>query len=199
MTPRRSYIRVARRFLSEHAAKRSKGVRIGFTALVLVAFASVVLVRDLRVSAKEGVPRVQLHTDNLGPREIEDLTKKSVPRDYALAWQTMEQALAANRPGLLDGYFTGIAKQDLTQRVNGQIKAGLRTRYEDGGHKLEGIFYSPAGDVMELRDHAKLDMEVLDGSKVIYQEPLNLEYTVMMTPGADRWLVRELQASHSKP
>jgi hypothetical protein len=30
---------------------------------------------------------------------------------------------------------------------------------------------------------------------VIYQEPMNVEYTVIMTPGADRWLVRELQVS----
>src|SRR5262249_51779523 len=150
----------------------------------------VLLVRSVRVSAKEAVPRVQLHAENLGPREIEDLTSKSVPRDYALAWQTMEQALAENRPGLLDGYFTGIAKQDLTQRVHSQIKNGLRTRYQDNGHKLEAIFYSPAGDVMQLRDRVRLDVEVLDGGKVIYQEPLSLEYIVIMTPGADRWLVR---------
>jgi len=48
---------------------------------------------------------------------------------------------------------------------------------------------------MELRDHAKFDVEVSDGSKVIYQEPVSLEYMVIMTPGADRWLVRDLQAS----
>ena len=169
------------------------------TAAMVAAVVCFAVVRDPHVLAKESAPRVQLHTDNLGPREIEDLTRKSVPRDYALAWQTMEQALAENRPGLLDGYFTGTAKQDLTQRVNGQIKSGLRTRYQDGGHKLEGIFYSPAGDVMELRDHAKLDVEVLEGTKVIYQESLNVGYTVMMTPGADRWLVRELQVSTAKP
>ena len=170
-------------------------VRLGSIAFLLLAFACVVLVRDLRVLAKEAVPRVQLHAEDLGPRQIEDLTSKSLPRDYALAWQTMEQALEENRPGLLDGYFTGLAKQDLTQRVRSQIKSGLRTRYQDGGHKLEAIFYSPGGDVMELRDHAKFDVEVSDGGKVIYQEPVSLEYMVIMTPGADRWLVRNLQAS----
>src|SRR5215467_11716969 len=175
--------------------KSVRAIQFGLIAFSAAAFVCVLVVRSLPVSGKESVPRVQLHTDNLGPREIEDLTSKSVPRDYALAWQTLEQALAENRPGLLDGYFTGLAKQDLTQRVNGQIKSGLRSRYQDGGHKLEGVFYSPAGDVMQLRDHAKLDVEILDGDKVIYQEPLNVEYTVMMTPGADRWLVRELQAS----
>jgi len=170
-------------------------LRLGSIAFLLLAFACVVLVRDLRVLAKEAVPRVQLHAEDLGPRQIEDLTSKSLPRDYALAWQTMEQALEENRPGLLDGYFTGLAKQDLTQRVRSQIKSGLRTRYQDGGHKLEAIFYSPGGDVMELRDHAKFDVEVSDGGKVIYQEPVSLEYMVIMTPGADRWLVRDLQAS----
>jgi hypothetical protein len=170
-------------------------LRLGSIAFLLLAFACVVLVRDLRVLAKEAVPRVQLHAEDLGPRQIEDLTSKSIPRDYALAWQTMEQALEENRPGLLDGYFTGLAKQDLTQRVHSQIKSGLHTRYQDGGHKLEAIFYSPGGDVMELRDHAKFDVEVSDGSKVIYQEPVSLEYMVIMTPGADRWLVRDLQAS----
>ena len=38
-------------------------------------------------------------------------------------------------------------------------------------------------------------LEVSDGGKVIYQEPVSLEYMVIMTPGADRWLVRDLQAS----
>src|SRR5437588_569703 len=182
-------------FAEKTRRPRRMGLRYSSILALLAALACVVLVRELRVLAKENAPRVQLHADNLGPRQIEDLTSKSLPRDYALAWQTMEQALEENRPGLLDGYFTGLAKQDLTQRVRSQIKSGLRTRYQDGGHKLEAIFYSPGGDVMELRDHAKFDVEVSDGGKVIYQEPVSLEYMVIMTPGADRWLVRDLQAS----
>jgi hypothetical protein len=47
---------------------------------------------------------------------------------------------------------------------------------------------------MELRDHAQLDVQVMDGGKVIYEEPVNVDYVVIMTPGADRWLVRQLQA-----
>jgi hypothetical protein len=192
------------KLLTAESAKKSQRSwrqtsRLGSIVFLVVAFICVIVVRDLSVLAKESVPRVQLNTENLGPRSIEDLTSKSIPRDYALAWQTLEQALEEDRPGLLDGYFTGLAKQDLTQRVHSQVKSGLRTRYQDGGHRLEAIFYSPAGDVMELRDQAKLDFEVLDGSKVIYQEPMNLQYTVIMTPGADRWLVRELQASGARP
>jgi hypothetical protein len=170
---------------------------ISVLGAVAVLLLSVVAYR-LRATADEELPRVELNADNIGPRPIEDLTSKSVPRDYALAWQTMEQAVAENNPGLLDGYFTGLAKQDLTQRVNSQIQTGLRTRYTDRGHKLDGVFYSPSGDAMELHDHAQFDVQVLDGSKVIYDEPATTEYIVMMTPGADRWLVRQIQAMSGK-
>jgi len=172
-----------------NAALRYSLLVIGF-AFVLCAW----VVLRLGASASDDLPRVQLNADNIGPRQIEDLTSQSVPRDYALAWQTMEQALDENHASLLDGYFTGAARQDLKARVDSQMKAGLRTHYEDQGHKLEAIFYAPAGDAMELRDHAQFNVQVLDGGKVIYDEPLNIEYIVMMTPGADRWLVRQIQA-----
>lgn len=152
----------------------------------------------LAATADDDLPHVKFNTDNIGPRPIEDLTSKSVPRDYALAWQTMEQSLNQNRPGLLDGYFTGFEKQDLTKRVNTQEKSGLHTRYTDRGHKLDAVFYSPSGDVMELRDHAQFDMQILDGGKVIYDQPVSEEFVVLMTPGADRWLVRQLQALNGK-
>ena len=159
-------------------------------AFLLCAFA----VLHLGASAANEVPHVELNAENVGPRSIEDLTSKSVPRDYAFAWQAMEQALDDNQPGLLDGYFAGFAKQDLAERVNSQLKSRLHTRYQDRGHKLDAIFYAPAGDAMELRDHAQFDIQVLDGSKVIYEAPVNTDYIVLMTPGADRWLVRQIQA-----
>lgn len=171
----------------------STALRYSLLALGFALLACVVAVLHLGASADADVPHVELNADNIGPRAIEDLTSKSVPRDYALAWQGMEKALDENRAGLLDEYFTGWAKQDLTDRVHSQLKSGLHTRFQDNGHKLEAIFYAPAGDAMELRDHAKVDIQVLDGSKVIYDEPADLNYTVVMTPGADRWLVRKLQ------
>ena len=170
-------------------------------ASFLLIFAMVVLgvvTHYLRAVADDHLPRVQLNADNVSPRPIEDLTGKSIPRDYALAWQTLAQAVASNKTGILDGYFTGLAKQDFTKRINSQIKSGLQTRYTDRGHKLEALFYSPAGDVMELRDHAQFDMQVLDGGKVIYEEPVNAQFMVLMTPGADRWMVRQLQATNGE-
>lgn len=173
---------------------RAAALRYSLLALVFAGLICAAVVLRLGASASDELPRVQLNADNVGPRQIEDLTSKSVPRDYALAWQTMEQALNENRTDVLDAYFTGLQKETLTQRVKSQIQSGLHARYTDRGHKLDAIFYAPAGDAMELRDRAQLDIEVLEGSKVVYQEPVNLEYVVIMTPGADRWLVRQMQA-----
>ena len=116
--------------------KKALALRYALLAAVLGAFLCGIVARVLRASAATEVPRVELNADNLGPRVIEDLTSKSIPRDYGLAWQTMEQALEENRPGLLDGYFTGLAKQGLTERVNSQLKSGLQTRIADRGHHL---------------------------------------------------------------
>ncbi|HEV2696768.1 MAG TPA: hypothetical protein VGU90_02175 [Terriglobales bacterium] len=170
-------------------ALRYSLLALGFAALICAA-----AVLYLGAAASDELPRVQLNSDNIGPRQIEELTAKSIPRDYALAWQTMAQAFRDNRTDVLDAYFTGFEKDQLIQRVKSQLKSGLQTRYQDRGHKLEAIFYAPAGDAMELRDRAQVDVQVLDGGKVIYEEPVNLDYIVIMTPGADRWLVRQLQA-----
>lgn len=177
---------------------KATALRYGSLLIIVATLLLGVVAYRLLAAADDELPHVQLNTDNISPRPIEDLTSKSVPRDYALAWQTLAQALSGNRTGLLDGYFTGLAKQEFTQRINSQIKSGLQTRYTDRGHKLDALFYSPAGDVMELRDHAQMDMQILDGGKVIYDEPVNAEFTVLMTPGADRWLVRQIQATNGE-
>jgi hypothetical protein len=163
--------------------------------LVLTAAMFGVAVPRLCAQAKASLPSVHLNAQDMGPRTIEDLTSKSVPRDYSLAWQTMAQAIAQNRLDLLNGYFTGFAKDKLTKRIEDQRKAGVHVRYTDRGHKLTGLFYSPAGDAMQLRDEAQLDIQILDGDKVIHSEQVTLHYMVLMTPGADRWLVRDLQTT----
>lgn len=169
------------------------------TAVVITAliFASASLVT---ARAEDSLPKVSLNADNLGPRSIEELTSKVIARDYAFAWQTLAQALDQNRPDLLDGYFTGNAKEDLAKLIGDQKKTNVRVRYLDHGHKLDALFYSPAGDAMQLRDHADLEINMMDGQKVIHSEQVNLQYIVLMTPGADRWLVRDLEiAPEAKP
>ena len=48
---------------------------------------------------------------------------------------------------------------------------------------------------MQLRDRAKLEIQVLDGDKMVDRQQVNLQYMVLMTPGADRWLVRDLETT----
>lgn len=148
-----------------------------------------------QTAASGTTPKVVLNADSIGPRPIEDLTRQSVARDYANAWQSMAAALAQNRADLLDAYFTGFAKQNLVQFIASQKHAGVRVRYTDLGHQLDAVFYSPAGDAMQLRDHAQLEIQILDGDKIIHDEHVNAQYMVLMTPGADRWLVRDLQSA----
>src|SRR6267154_2923726 len=44
------------------------------------------------------------------PRTVEELTKRSVMRDYGRAWDSLAAALSSNAPELLNAYFTGTAK-----------------------------------------------------------------------------------------
>jgi hypothetical protein len=137
---------------------------------------------------------VELNADDLGPRPIEQLTSQVIVRDYAHAWQTLAEALDNNRSDLVDGYFTGWAKDNLLNMIARQKRTGIHTRYVDHGHKLMALFYSPAGDAMQLRDQVRLEMQIFDGHKLIDSEQVDLQYIVLMTPGADRWLVRDLES-----
>ena len=139
-------------------------------------------------------PRVSLDASRISPREIEDLTERNIIRDYGLAWRSLADARELNRPELIDAYFTGLAHDNLKQAIEDQKESGVRTRYIDSAHKLEAFFYAPGGDAMELRDTAQLQRQVLDGDKVVHEENVTVQYLVIMTPGADRWYVRALQA-----
>ncbi len=94
----------------------------------------------------------------------------------------------------LNGLFDGTASAWLNSAVNSQRRAGLTSHYLNQSHKLDAVFYAPEGDVMELHDTAEYDLEILDGSKVIHNEHAVVHYVVLMTPGADRWVIRQLQA-----
>jgi hypothetical protein len=161
------------------------------TRLVLcAAFALLLSVTCFAADA----PRVQFDTSNIGPRQMEDVTGRNIPRDWGRAWQTMAEAFEQNRPDLLGHYFTGFAQQKLAAAIAAQEKSGLRTRYIDHGHKLAAYFYSPDGGALELHDTADLEIQVLDGNSVVHSERVTLHYIGLMTPAADHWEVRLLQA-----
>jgi hypothetical protein len=82
----------------------------------------------------------------------------------------------------------------MTQRIAAQRRNGMRTQYEDAGHKVKAVFYSPDGGEMQLEDEAELSVKAFDGDRLIYSAKAPKKYLVLMTPGADRWYVRSLES-----
>lgn len=140
------------------------------------------------------LPRVVLSAESLAPRPIEQRTGEAVTHDYAQAWQDLAAALEANRTDLLNDYFTGQARLRFTERVKEQRNAGLRTRYQDNGHRVKAVFYSVDGGEMQLEDEAQLELQIFDGDKLIYSSNSPQKFLVLMTPGSDRWYVRLLES-----
>ena len=145
------------------------------------------------VGADSG-PQVQLDVSKAGPRAVESMTERGVFRDYRFAWTSLTEALESNSLAPLNGPFVGTAKGWLTQAVAKQRQNGLSSRYISQNHKVEAVFYAPEGDVMELHDTAEYQLQLLDGAKLIHDENVVIHYVVLMTPAADRWVVRQLQA-----
>lgn len=161
-------------------------LRSGIAALLLI-------VLPLAATAADSLPPVQINTNGVGPRGIEALTSQSIVRDYSRAWRNLADAFNYRAPSLLDAYFTGNARATLGAGVAAQKIADLHSRYLGQNHKLEAVFYSPEGDVMELHDTAQVELELTDGDKVIHREQAVRRYVVLMTPAADRWVIRQLQ------
>lgn len=159
-----------------------------WAALPLLALAAQI------ASAADAGPQVTLSVSKAAPRAVEALTQRALLRDYKFAWSNLAQALEANSAQPLNGLFIGNANTWLTERVSSQRANGLSSRYSNQSHKLEAVFYAPEGDVIELHDVAEYDYEILGGGKSIHSEHAVVHYVVLMTPGADRWVVRQLQA-----
>jgi hypothetical protein len=148
----------------------------------------------LCASAFGAEPVVQLNSAIVAPREMEDNTEKAVLRDYTRAWQSLATALSENNSAALANDFIGQAQDELQQRVSEQQKSGLRVRYIDHGHNLQAVFYSQDGSAMQLRDSARLEVQMLDGDKVVHSDQFTQSYLVVMTTGENRWKLRVLQA-----
>jgi hypothetical protein len=144
-------------------------------------------------AANSGV-QVQLDVKQAAPRQVEALTERGVARDYRLAWTSMAQALEFNTLDPLVGAFSGDAQQWLGQTVASQQQSHLSRRYTNQTHEVEAVFYAPEGDALELHDTAQYQLQLLDGDKTIDDERVVVHYVVLMTPGADRWVIRQLQA-----
>jgi hypothetical protein len=147
----------------------------------------------------QAAPQVHLDADGLAPRPIEELTGQTIARDYALAWRDRAAALDSNSAQGLGEEFVGFAKDRLTRRISEQKQTGVHVRIVDHGHQLKAVFYSTDGAAMQLLDHAQLEIQTFDGNKLLDTQNAPREYMVLMTPGADRWYVRDLEEVSAKP
>ena len=163
-----------------------------FNAVIFVVAASF-------CAGAQSPPQVHLDAEGLSPRPIEQLTGTSVARYYAQAWGDLAIAMDSGQTGRLGEEFVGFAKDGLTKKIAEQREAGLHVRIVDHGHQLKAVFYSADGTAMQLIDHAQLEIQTFDGSRLLDTDSATREYMVLMTPGADRWYVRDLQEVSVKP
>jgi hypothetical protein len=170
-----------------HISQFHCSTRIAVILIVLLASA-------LYSDAADSSVEVQLDTREAKPRAMESLTERGILRDYRFAWMSMAEALRSNVLAPLEGPFAGDAKEWLRETVLSQQHSGLSQRYAGQTHKLEAVFYAPEGDVMELHDTAEYQLQFLDGGKVIRDQHIVQHFVVLMIPGADHWVIRQLQA-----
>lgn len=170
---------------------RSEVCRVGVRFLAVAALLCSLVLCSL---GADTALQVQLDTSKATPRAVEPLTERGVLRDYRLAWASMAQALELSTVDPLEGPFAGEAKRMLKDTVLSQQQSGLSRQYVNQNHRVETVFYSPEGDVMELHDTAEYELRISDGGKIIHDEHVTMHYVVLMTPGADRWVIRQLQA-----
>jgi hypothetical protein len=162
-------------------------------AMLAVVLALATFRFDLPVFAASA-PEVTLNVQTAAPRQVEDTTEKAIARDYAAAWQAMTSALDQNRSDLLSANFIGTAGEKLSATIAAQRNAGLHQRLVDKGHKVDVVFYSPEGSAIELQDTAQLEVQLLDGDKVVHSEDATVRYVALLTAAADSWKVRVLEA-----
>ena len=170
------------------------GLRLTFVLAVLTTIALLVPSQKHDTVLAASAPAVSLSAEHAAPRQVEDTTERAVARDYATAWQAMADALDQNRTDLLAANFVGTADDKLVNGISEQRKTGLHQRIVDKGHVVEVVFYSPEGSAMELHDTARLELQVLDGSKVVHSEDATVHYVALLTAAENSWKVRLLQA-----
>src|SRR5437016_8341634 len=155
-------------------------------AIVCLALLSGVL------AAPGDTVQVRLDASQIQPRPLEQLTGQAIVKTYSNAWKNMEAALEQNRPDLIDESFVGYAHDKLLSQVQEQKKNGLATRYVDHGHQVSATFYSPEGSAVQLQDTAQLEIQLLDGSKVVSSQNVTRKYIGVVTVVEDSWKVRVL-------
>ena len=162
-------------------------------AFALIASACLPLLAKAFAAAPDTI-QVRLDASSIQPRPLEQLTGQAIVKMYSGAWKNMETALEENRPDLIDESFVGYAHDKLLSQVNNQQKNGLTTHYVDHGHQVAATFYSPEGSAVQLQDTAQLEIQLLDGGKVVSSQNVTRKYIAVVTVVEDSWKVRVLDS-----
>lgn len=160
----------------------------------MLSFVFALLIVGPLAWAADGGPQMTLDVSKASPRTVEALTQRALLRDYKFAWANLAHAFQSNSASPLNGLLVGDANTWAKEAIADQRRSNLSSRYSNQSHKVEAVFYAPEGDVIELHDVAEYDYQILDGNKTIHSEHATVRYVVLMTPGADRWVVRQLQS-----
>jgi hypothetical protein len=179
-----------RSMLDRYMADRIHSGRLA----LMVAAVVIALFAPQYAACADTAPQVVLDVSKAAPRSVESLTERAILRDYKFAWTNLDQAMESNSTAFTTGLFAGTAGAWLNDAVASQRRSGLSSRYLNQSHKVEAVFYAPEGDMIELHDTAEYDLQVFDGDKTIHNEHEIVHYVVLMTPGADRWVIRQLQS-----
>ncbi|HWR36472.1 MAG TPA: hypothetical protein VN622_11440 [Clostridia bacterium] len=161
---------------------------------LLLAFALASLPPWLMAADNPAAVKATIDSSRATPRQVEEATEQAVLRDYSRAWQLLAQAMSENRADVLNAAFVGIARDKFTQAVNEQKAEGLSRRYVDRGHKVDVAFYSVEGSAIQLRDTFQLEIQWLDGDKVVHSEQATLHCLALLTPTENSWKVRVLES-----
>jgi hypothetical protein len=172
---------------------RIRTMRVLIILIGLLLVLSSVAPMLARALAAADAPKVAIKAENVQPREVEDVTRAAIEREYTNAWKQLSEALANNNAGALDANFTGTARKMFGERIAQQLKAGTSVKIVDRGHDAQIVFYSPEGSSIQLKDVADLEIQYLDGGKVVHSERVKQNYIALLTVGEERWKVRVLQ------
>ncbi|HEX6466268.1 MAG TPA: hypothetical protein VFZ99_03120 [Terriglobales bacterium] len=170
-------------------------IAIILTGLLLMISGLLPLFHAHAAAPESGQVEVRLDSSQIVPRPLEERTGQSLVRQYSKAWQDLEAALNQNNNKMLSESFVGYAQDTLNAQIAAQKKAGLSTRYVDHGHKVDALIYSMDGSAVELRDAAQLEIQYLDGDKVVGSENTTRHYVVVMSVVDDGWKVRVLESA----
>jgi len=146
-------------------------------------------------ASSDGEIQVRINAAQIAPRALEEVVGRAIVQQYSRAWKNLETALDQNNTDLLNESFIGYAQDKLNAQIAAQKKNGLSTRYIDHGHQVDAILYSRDGSAVELRDTVQLEVQYLDGSKVVASENATRHFVAVITLVDDRWKVRVLESA----